>query len=203
MSEKGVLGKRSSRQKNFQQKRLAICWTRVDDRLIHGQVTVAWRQYLDYDRICIVDDSVRADPFLQDVLLMAAPPGVYANVYTIQEAITALKGVAITAPRAATGFKLPLPLLGQDKAFFPHKILLLVKTPQTALALFQGGVPITHLNVGNIAAGPGRKRVFKSTSLGPEHIAALDALAELGVHITFQLTPDDTRTDWQRIRQRL
>ena len=83
------------------------------------------------------------------------------------------------------------------------KVLLLVKNPQTALALSQGGVLIPHLNVGNIAAAPGRVRVFKSISLNPEHAAALDALAAQGTRITFQLTPDDTQADWQAIRRNL
>ena len=174
-----------------------MCWARVDDRLIHGQITVAWRRYLGYDEICIVDDGVRADPFLSGVLRLSAPSDVYVSVYDIQEAVGVLKAVACST------FRLTPFSLDWDEAPSLHKILLLVKTPQTALALFQGGVPMTLVNVGNIAAGPGRKRVFKSISLGPEHITALDTLAECGVNIIFQLVPDDTRGDWRVIRCRI
>jgi mannose/fructose/N-acetylgalactosamine-specific phosphotransferase system component IIB len=156
-----------------------ICWARVDDRLIHGQVTVAWRRHLHYDEICIVDDAVSADPFLRDVLRMAAPDDVSVQVYTMQEAVAAL-----TSPGA-------------------RETLLLVESPQTALALVERGVPLEHLNVGNLAPGAGSVRVFKSISLDSEHVAALDALAARGVHITFQLTPDDVRVDWQAVRQRI
>ncbi len=174
-------------------------WVRVDDRLLHGQVTVAWRQHLLADEIWIVDDLVRADPFLSNVLCMAAPADVTVRVYSVQEAISAW----------AAHIGLPILHSSNPSAFqlstLPSSIsppcLLLVKTPQVALALARGGLLFPHLNVGNIAPGPGSRRVFKTISLAPEHIAALDALAQRGVSITFQLTPEDSQVDWQTIRR--
>jgi mannose/fructose/N-acetylgalactosamine-specific phosphotransferase system component IIB len=155
-----------------------IRWIRIDDRLIHGQVTVAWRQHLGYDEICIVDDALANDAFMNDMLRLAAPSGVQVTVYTVQQATGALTHPASNA------------------------ILLLTKTPQSVLRLLDAGVPITQVNVGNIAAAPGRKRVFKSISLGPEHVATLDALAERGVEITFQLVPHDTALAWKSVRSK-
>jgi mannose/fructose/N-acetylgalactosamine-specific phosphotransferase system component IIB len=164
-----------------------LCWVRVDDRLIHGQVIVAWRRHLGYDEICIVDDGVRADPFMREVLRMAVPPGIRISVYALEEAIPLLKAPAtMMPPRGREG-----------------KVLLLLKTPQTALSLLKGGVPIPHLNIGNLAGGARSWRAFKSISLGAEHVATLDALAREGVRITFQLTPDDTEADWPTVRRRL
>ena len=37
---------------------MAIVLVRVDDRLIHGQVAVAWGSYLNIDRIVLVNDDV-------------------------------------------------------------------------------------------------------------------------------------------------
>ena len=154
-----------------------ICWVRVDDRLIHGQVTVAWRQYLNYDAICVVDDAIANDAFMRDVLRMAAPAAVRVCVVSTQQATDALEQLDAKA------------------------ILVLVKTPQTALQLVEGGLAIKQINVGTLSAAPGRKRVFKSISLGPEHVAALDALAGLGVKIVFQLVPDDPPVAWERVRE--
>lgn len=154
-----------------------ISWVRVDDRLIHGQVTVAWRQHLNYDAICIVDDAIAGDAFMRDVLEMAAPAGVRACVVTVQQAIGALEQLSAKA------------------------VLVLVKTPQTALQLVEGGLAIEQVNVGNLGAAPGRKRVLKSISLGPEHVAALDALAAHGIQIAFQPVPDDPPVAWQRVRE--
>jgi PTS system mannose-specific IIB component len=148
-------------------------WTRIDDRLIHGQVTVGWRQHLRYRAICVVDDISAADPALGDVLRLAAPPGIDVTIYTQKEATSAL---------AAS------PPVG--------KTLLLLKSPQAALALVEGGLSIPQLTVGNLAARPGSRRVLKSISLTAEHAAALDALAARGITITFQPTPGDPPVDW-------
>ena len=153
-------------------------WTRVDDRLLHGQVTVGWRQHLRYRTVCVVDDETGSDPFLQEVLCLSAPDEVTVRVYTVEEAIAALAMPATACT------------------------LVLVKTPQVALSLVEGGAMLMQLNVGNIAPGPGSVRVFRSISLNDGHVAALDALAERGVQITFQLTPDDARADWPTVRRR-
>lgn len=216
---------------------LPICWARVDDRLIHGQVVVAWRQHLRYDQIYVVDDKVRADPFLQDVLHMAAPTGVAVRVHSVKEAVSALTAqfaptsdtvsasdVASTSNEHRPHVPCGPPPVGAARDAGPcapalvtqaeeassgssgvppsHRILLLMKSPQTALALVEQGVSLPHLNVGSISAAPGSKRVFKTISLTREHVAALDALAERGVRITFQLTPDDAQAHWQAVRRR-
>ena len=155
-----------------------ICWARVDDRLIHGQVAVAWRQHLRYEEIWIVDDGVAKDPLLQEALSLATPLDLPVCAYSLEQASQAL----------------------QDPP--SQRVLLLFRHPQAALALVERGIPLAQLNVGSQAPSPGSVRVFKSISLNARHAAALDALAEQGVCITFQLTPDDPQANWQALRQR-
>jgi mannose/fructose/N-acetylgalactosamine-specific phosphotransferase system component IIB len=157
---------------------MPLRWVRVDDRLIHGQVVVAWRNYLRFDTIFVVDDEVAGDPYLRDVLCLAAPAGLTVGVYTTAGAVSTLTASAV----------------GQ---------IVLLKRPETALALAKAGVPLPQLNVGNIAAAPGSRRVVGSISLTPAHVAALDALAGRGVCITFQATPDDPALDWETVRRRV
>lgn len=52
----------------------ALC--RVDDRLIHGQVVIGWGRPLNARYIVLVDDTVAASPWEQDLYRMAAPDGV-------------------------------------------------------------------------------------------------------------------------------
>ncbi len=151
-------------------------WVRVDERLIHGQVTVAWRRYLNYTALCIADDQTAADPFLSAVLAAATPDGVQTTICTVADAARA-------APWA--------------------NALILVKTPQAALKLRQSGLGFDQLDIGNIAAGPGKKRVYRSISLGHTDIAALSQLAAQGVQITFRQTPDDRAETWNAIKKRL
>jgi mannose/fructose/N-acetylgalactosamine-specific phosphotransferase system component IIB len=151
-------------------------WARLDDRLIHGQVVVGWRQHLRFEAIHVVDDEVARDPFLRDVLRAAAPAGVAVEVYAAKEAADAL---------AASSSRM---------------VLLLVKRPQTALALLEAGVPLVQLNVGNLAPAPGSTRAVRAISLTPSHAAALDELAERGVRVTLQPTLDDPAIEWGAVR---
>ncbi len=142
---------------------------RIDDRLIHGQVVTIWVKALRANRIVIVDDNVAADSFMQDVMRLAAPPGIAVDVRTVREGIATL---------------------GED---VPNrdKILVLVKSPRVAEQLYKGGVKFKALNVGGIGAAPGRKRVFKNISMSDEEIATLKRLMAEGVEITLQTVPGE------------
>jgi PTS system mannose-specific IIB component len=147
--------------------------------LIHGQVVTAWQQYLRYRAIVVVDDTVASDPYLSDALRLAVPTDVEVDILTVREAVDALQ----VPPLVAT--------------------LVLLRDPQVALALVQAGVPLSVVNVGNLAARAGSKRVLKSISLTAAQADALDALLEKGIDIHFQVTPGDPATSWQKLRQRI
>jgi PTS system mannose-specific IIB component len=146
--------------------------------LIHGQVAVAWRQHLRYNEISIVDDNVATDPFMRDVLRLAAPPDVHVTVATVQQA-----AISLTKPSSSA-------------------VLVLTRSPQTVLQLVNAKLLLTRINIGNLGAAPGRRRVLKSIALDPEHVAALDALAARGVRIAFQLVPHDTPIQWAKVREK-
>ena len=42
-----------------------IVLSRIDDRLIHGQVMTAWVSYVGGKEILIIDDKVAKDPFFK------------------------------------------------------------------------------------------------------------------------------------------
>ena len=57
-----------------------VVMTRVDARLIHGQVAVRWTKVLQAKKIVVVDNKSAADDFLTELLLLAAPQGVTVQV---------------------------------------------------------------------------------------------------------------------------
>ncbi|MCR4407487.1 MAG: PTS sugar transporter subunit IIB [Anaerolineae bacterium] len=142
---------------------------RIDDRLIHGQVIANWIKVLRSDRIVIVDDSLATDPFMQGVMRLAAPPGITVEVCTVQEGLVTL-----------------------GKSFSQgDKALVLVRSPQVAERLYQGGVKFKTLNVGGIGAAPGRRSVFKNISMSDEEIAILKHFLVEGVEVILQTVPDE------------
>lgn len=109
---------------------------RVDDRLIHGQVVVAWGNHLRPRRIWVVDDAAAANAWEKD-LLSSAVPGIEIRVVPVAEAI-ARYAEESTASGAA---------------------FLLVRNLETALALAEGGAVFHTLNLGGIHYQPGRAKV--------------------------------------------
>ncbi|MBN1642255.1 MAG: PTS sugar transporter subunit IIB [Anaerolineae bacterium] len=154
-------------------------WVRVDDRLIHGQVTVAWRRHLGYRAIWVVDDGVAGEPYLCDALRLAAPPGVRVDILSVAAALGRLREGAGGGGR-----------------------LLLLRGLGSAQELVAGGAPLTHLIVGNLAWSPGARRVVRAIALTAADVAALDGLAGQGVQIAFQPTPDDPALPWAEVRRR-
>lgn len=59
---------------------------RIDNRLIHGQVTVAWAGNLGADRLIVSNDEVAADD-MQRMILPQAARGVPTSVLGIAETI--------------------------------------------------------------------------------------------------------------------
>jgi D-glucosaminate-specific PTS system IIB component len=154
---------------------------RIDDRLIHGQVVAIWVKELRSKRVVIVDDDVAADSFMQDVMRLAAPPGILVDVCTVQE------GIAI---------------LGED-ILNRGRILILVKSPRVAEQLYQGGVKFKTLNVGGIGAAPGRRSVFKNISMSNGEVETLKRLMAEGVEITLQTVPGEKRVAFASLVGRL
>ena len=142
---------------------------RIDDRLIHGQVIAVWCKHRRFTRILIVDDGVAADLFMQEVLSLAAPPDLQVDVLSIEGGIDTLSQ---DAPNRGT-------------------TMVLLKSPQAAKQLHDGGVRYSALNVGGIGNAPGRRNIFKNISASEEEIAIFKYLMEQGVEITLLTVPGE------------
>lgn len=77
-----------------------VVMTRVDARLIHGQVAVRWTKVLQAKKIVVVDNKSAADDFLTELLLLAAPQGVTVQVMNEAKALEEWK-------RMDTGNRIP------------------------------------------------------------------------------------------------
>ena len=148
---------------------MSIRLVRVDDRLIHGQVVAVWLRSVGADRIVIVDDRVAADPFLVEVLTLAAPSDVAVEVLDVADGATRVAELAGSA----------------DRAF------VLVKTPATALSLLRAGVRIDVLNVGGMGAGPGRRPLYRNISASDDERATMREIEADGTHVEIRVVPDD------------
>ena len=139
---------------------------RVDDRLIHGQVVIAYGQRFQPRRIWVADDAAASSPWERSLLLSAAP-GVEVRVVSLAEAAAAYAAEAEA----------------QGGAF------LLVRDLPAALALVEAGVAPPSLNLGGLHYAPGKSKVNEYIYLDEADLRAARALLERGVALEVQDVP--------------
>jgi mannose/fructose/N-acetylgalactosamine-specific phosphotransferase system component IIB len=61
-------------------------WFRVDDRLLHGQVTLGWGRHLDPRAYLLADDALASDPTGRTIFELAAPEGVTVTIVALEAA---------------------------------------------------------------------------------------------------------------------
>ena len=139
---------------------------RIDDRLIHGQVLVAWGARLDPARIWVVDDGVAASEW-ERVLFREAAPGIDVRVASVAEAAAAHAAEA-EAPRAA---------------------FLLVRDLDTARRLADAGARVAEWNVGGLHYAPGKEKVNDYVYLDERDRESAKALLAGGARLIVQDVP--------------
>ncbi|HEX3783055.1 MAG TPA: PTS sugar transporter subunit IIB [Pseudonocardiaceae bacterium] len=154
---------------------------RIDNRLVHGQVTVAWVGYVGVDHIIVANDEVANDE-LQRLLLPQAARGVRTSVVSVADAIK-----HCLSPETA----------GEN-------IMILAKWCADALELVEGGVRPEVINVGNQAPKPGTKftMVTRSISVTPEDAVAYRKMAEIVGGLTSQMMPKDKPADFLKLMEK-
>ncbi len=139
---------------------------RIDDRLIHGQVLVAWGSRLDPQRMWVVDDAVASSPWERRLFADAAP-GIGVQVLTVDEAI------------AAHGIE----------AIAPGSTFLLVRDLATARRLHEGGVRVASWNLGGLHYAPGKAKVNDYVYLDEADRIDARTLLTAGVALDVQDVP--------------
>jgi len=139
---------------------------RIDDRLIHGQVLVAWGARLDPQRIWVVDDGVAANAWERDLFREAAP-GLEVRVATVAEAAEAFGHEAAAAGGA----------------------LLLVRDLATARRLSEAAPGARDWNVGGLHYAPGKDKVNDYVYLDGADRADARALLAMGARLVVQDVP--------------
>lgn len=155
---------------------MSVIHMRIDNRLIHGQVTVTWVGSVGANHIIVCNDKVSKDP-IQKLMLPQAARGVKTSCLSIEET---LKYCATPEGRA-------------------EKILVIAKYPSDALALMEGGLTPEQVNVGNQAPTPGTKfkMVLKSVAVTPEEAEIYRKVAQIyGKTLTCRMVPSESPGDF-------
>jgi PTS system mannose-specific IIB component len=154
---------------------MAVVHMRIDNRLIHGQVTVTWVGAVGANRLIVTNDQVARDP-IQTMLLPQAARGVPTLVLSVDDT---LKFAASAQGRR-------------------EHIMVIAKLPSDGLRLILGGLQPAEVNVGNQAPTPGTKfkMVTHSIAVTADEAATYRQITATGAKLTSRMMPSDRSSDF-------
>lgn len=145
--------------------------TRIDDRLIHGQVMTAWIKQKNAVQVVVADDEVAEDEFMINVLEMAVPDEIAIGIFNRDDAVEFMK----------QGLE--------------AQTILLAKGPEILNYMVDHGIQMDEIDVGGMGAKEGRSVLYKNISTNPEENKNFLDLIEKGVNVFVQVMPQDKQVN--------
>ncbi|MFD2831146.1 PTS system mannose/fructose/N-acetylgalactosamine-transporter subunit IIB [Corticicoccus populi] len=149
-----------------------ICFSRIDDRLIHGQVVTTWVNMHRIEQIIVLNDKIANDDTQKNILKMAAPSGINVRAFPIKKFGEIIKKNKIT-----------------------RRTMLLFTTSEDVLEAVECGVPVGDLNVGGMRYREGREKLSRALSVTPDEREAFKKILDHGINVTVQMVPNDEKVD--------
>lgn len=140
---------------------------RIDDRLIHGQVAMAWSKAANADIIIAVDKTAANDQLQKMALLLAKPSGVEAKIID------------------------PKAFAKTYQEVKESKVMVVVGNPIDASKIVKElkGKENFDINLGNLKSGDNKEKISGSIYVTQEEKLALEEIKKDGFKIYIQGTP--------------
>lgn len=157
---------------------MTLVWTRIDQKLIHGQVSVAWVPHLEAEAIVVVDHNTMEDLWAQKVMMMGLPPEVRLTRFTCP---------------AQLGDVLA------EEEMSSKRVMVIFKDLPGFLESVESGSRFDRLNLGNQAPEGsgcciGLTDAFYASQ--PD-LEALELLRRQGLEVTIQAVPSSKAVKWK------
>lgn len=145
--------------------------TRIDDRLVHGQVAFTWTPSLGIDCILVANDKVVKDEFQKMTLNLAKPSGIKLLIKSVGDAAVFLN----------------------DERSKALKILVLINNVKDAGTLVVLVPEITSINLGGLRSKDGSKLISKAFAVNGDDIEIIRNLLEKGIELEVRQVPTDNK----------
>lgn len=143
--------------------------TRIDDRLIHGQVMTKWIKETGAENVVIIDDATSKNEFMINVFEQAIPEDIGIGVFSKED--------------GAKFFSQPL----------EAPTMILVKVPETIEYLINHGIDIKDLDLGGMGAKDGRSTLYQYISTSHEEDQCFYRLLDKGMNVYVQIVPQNEK----------
>jgi len=154
-----------------------IVLTRIDDRLIHGQVITAWVKHIKCDTVLIIDESLSKNTMMQRIYKAAAPTGLLVEIMDEVSAADYLKEDVVCS----------------------SNIIILVKIPQVIEKIRSLGVKINSVILGGMGSNHERKKLIRNVFSSQEENDCFKRLIESGCTVEYQIVPAEKSTDISKL----
>ena len=150
-----------------------ILLTRIDNRLVHGQVGVTWTSTLNASVIVVVDEIVYGDKLQQKLMeTIANTSNTRIRFFDVDSFV---KSLSVSDPST--------------------RIFLVIRNPQVLQQLVEKGVFIKSCNVGNMHYTKGKKPITKKIYIDEEDSKSFLYLLDNNVELFAQDVPGSLREE--------
>lgn len=154
---------------------------RIDSRLLHGQVATNWAKAISVNRILVVSDRVAQDMMRKTLIVQAAPPGIRANVITLEKMIR----------------------IYHDPRFDSFKPMILVEDPVDARRVVEGGIKIDFINIGAISFDNTRVMVTDAIAVNEADVEAFKWFHDRGIKLDVRkVSNDSSKNLWKSLSEK-
>lgn len=154
-----------------------IKMTRIDYRLIHGQVVAKLIKYNPVDRIILADDELVDDEFMADIYKMAA----------------ADKKVDIVSIKN----------LNKCLESSDDNVMLIFKNVDNCYKAVENGLILEEINVGASESTSERKQIIQGVSLSEKEIEKLDILGKKEIDVYSQSIPENSKISLENMKKKI
>lgn len=143
--------------------------TRIDDRLIHGQVMTKWLKETGAENVVIIDDATSKNEFMINVFEQAVPEDIGIGVFNKEDGVKFFSQ-SLEAPT-----------------------MILVKVPETIEYMVNHGIDIKDLDLGGMGAKDGRNTLYQYISTSYEEDQCFYRLLNKGMNVYVQIVPQNEK----------
>ncbi len=152
-----------------------IVFTRVDDRVIHGQTMVMWLSEFTCNGIIIIDDELAGNQVMAEIYKNAVSANIKVFVFDLDTAVRRLDEIHNSA----------------------KKYILIFKSAGTLRRMVEKcQLPITQVNVGPSSKRPNTVEIVPTIALDESEIEAYRKIVETGLQVYFQIIPTVRKVWW-------
>ena len=147
---------------------MPLAFTRVDDRLIHGQVVQGWLPGIKTDEVVVVLEE--ADSLAKDLMRLALPPEYGLKVLSAADAAAYVKNSS-------------------------SRVFLIFESLESFEAALKKGLEVKTVNIGGLHYRDGREKILQDVYLTPPEREFVKKLLGGGVDVDGRAVPAEVRVN--------